>query len=240
MALVVRRVKKVRSIMFGEIGFKKLQFAFILFGIYFITRPLQNLIGPHPLPMIINSMRQFFLMAFIAPSILIAIFHWVPMPSGAPRSRTFATYAVGILTGIIFVLTNSLVATSSKIIYSNNFFTMHDAVWSVNPIQLVAIHLLCQLISPIGFLLLASSYIKHRRHEYQLAHIYNLMPTKWKYLETSLIIFAMSFIIAGAAVAFGSYYTYLWVIYFVGAIISGLFGLKSISLPPREDPQDLR
>ncbi|MDR3275153.1 MAG: hypothetical protein LBS81_04150 [Endomicrobium sp.] len=84
MAFEVKCISKFRSMMFGEIRFKKISFAFIMFGIYFITRPLQNILGPHPLPLIINCARQFFLMAVIAPSILVAIFHWVPAPGSAP------------------------------------------------------------------------------------------------------------------------------------------------------------
>ncbi|MCL2144080.1 MAG: hypothetical protein FWH43_01090 [Endomicrobia bacterium] len=243
MALEVKRTSKFRSIMFGEIGFKKLEIAFIMFGIYFLTRPLQNIIGPHPWPMIINSVRQFFLMAVIAPSILVAIFHWVPTPSGAPKSSTFAAYTIGILMGIIFVLVNSIAATSSKIIYTWGTINMYDPVWFASgaPVaQLVIIHLICQLVSPVGFFLLAAAYVRHRRHNYQLAHIYNLMPKKWKYLEASLMIFSVSFLVAGAAVVFGSYYTYIWVIYFIGAIISGAFELIGIKLPPREIPDDLK
>ncbi|MDR1196283.1 MAG: hypothetical protein LBL00_07400 [Endomicrobium sp.] len=243
MAFEVKRTGKLRSIMFGEIGFKKLELAFIMFGIYFITRPLQNVIGPHPWPMIINSARQFFLMAVIAPSILVAIFHWVPTPSGAPKSSTFAAYVIGALMGIIFVLVNSIAATDSKIIYSWGMINMYDPVWFASgaPVmQLVIIHLICQFVSPVGFLLLAAAYVKHRRHHYQLAHIYNLMPKKWRYLETSLVILAGSFLVAGAAVVFGSYYTYVWVIYFIGAIISGAFELIGIKLPPREIPDDLK
>src|SRR5574344_995339 len=78
MALEVERVSKIRKIMFGEIGYQKLFTAFILFGIYFITRPLQNIMGPYPWPMIINSARQFFIMAVIAPSVFVSILHWVP------------------------------------------------------------------------------------------------------------------------------------------------------------------
>ena len=243
MAYEVKRTSKYRSIMFGEIGFKKIAGAFILFGIYFITRPLQNFLGPHPMPLIINSARQFFLMAVIAPSILVAIFHWVPTPSGAPRSSTFAAYAMGALMGIIFVLANSLIATESKLIYSWGIINMFDPVWFSNGkpiVQLVMIHLVCQFVSPVGFLLLAAAYVRHRRHNYQLAHVYNLMPTKWRYLEASLIIFAASFLVAGGAVIFGSYYTYVWAIYFVGAILSGFFAMKSIKLPPRENPADLK
>jgi len=102
MAAEVRRTSKFRSIMFGDIGFKKIEAAFILFGIYFIPRPLQNILGPYPSTLIVNCLRQFFLMAVIAPSILVAIFHWAPTPSGAPRSSKFAAYTVGgTLMGII-------------------------------------------------------------------------------------------------------------------------------------------
>ena len=48
MAIEVIRVSKIRKFMFGEIGYQKLFAAFVMFGIYFITRPLQNIIGPHP------------------------------------------------------------------------------------------------------------------------------------------------------------------------------------------------
>lgn len=241
MALQVKHTSKFRSIMFGEIGFKKLETAFILFGIYFITRPLQNILGPHPMPLIINCLRQFFLMAIISPSILVAIFHWIPTPTGAPRSSNFASYTVGILIGTVFVLINSIAVTESKVISSFGDIIIYDPVWfgSQSSLQLVLMHLICQFISPTGFLLLAAAYVRHRRHSYHLTTIYNLMPKKWKYLEASLIIFAVSFIIAGIAVISGFYYTYLWTIYFIGAIVSGLFAAKSIQLPPRQIPSDL-
>jgi len=239
----IRQTGKYRSILFGEIGFKKLEVAFILFGIYFITRPLQNFLGPHPMPLIINSARQFFLMAVIAPSILVAIFHWVPTPSGAPKTNRVAAYVVGVLMGIIFVLVNSIAVGDSKVLFSNGFITAYDPVWfaqSAPVVQLIIIHLICQFIAPVGFLLLAAAYVRHRRHHYELSSVYNLMPLKWKYLEASLMIFAFSFIAAGAAVAFGKYYTYVWVIYFVGAIVAAVVGLQSILMPPRSDPADLK
>ena len=54
MAAEIKRVSKVRMIMFGELGYKKVFLTFLFFGIYFITRPLQNLIGPYPWPTIVN------------------------------------------------------------------------------------------------------------------------------------------------------------------------------------------
>ena len=101
MAWEVSKVGKIRKIMFGEIGYKKMFVTFILLGIYFITRPLQNVIGPHPWPMLINSARQFFIMAIIAPSIFVSILHWVPGEGGAPKSSVVASYVIGILHGFL-------------------------------------------------------------------------------------------------------------------------------------------
>ncbi len=243
MAAEVIRVSKIRKFMFGEIGYQKLFAAFIMLGIYFITRPLQNILGPHPMPMIVNSLRQFFIMGIIAPSIFVGILHWVPGESGAPKSSVFASYCIGILMGIIFVLINSMAADGSKIISTIAGLNLYDATWFSGKdvkFQLILIHLICQLVSPAGIILLAAAFVRHRRHTYMLGHIYTNMKTKWRYLETGLIILPGSFILSGLFAMFGRYYTYLWVIYFIGAVIAGGFVLYSIKLAPREKPADLK
>lgn len=243
MAAEVIRVSKIRKFMFGEIGYQKLFAAFLMLGIYFITRPLQNILGPHPMPMIINSLRQFFIMGIIAPSIFVGILHWVPGESGAPKSTVFASYCMGSLMGLIFVLVNSMAVDGSKVIAGIGSLNLYDAVWFSGKdvkIQLVLIHLVCQFVSPVGLILLAAAFVRHRRHTYMLGHIYTNMKTKWRYLETGLIILPCSFILSGLFAMFGEYYTYLWVIYFVGSIIAGGFVLYSIKLAPREKPADLR
>ena len=213
MALETIRVSRIRKFMFGEIGYQKLFNAFILLGIYFITRPLQNIIGPHPWSMIINSARQIFIMGLIAPAIFVGILHWVPGKSGAPRSSVVASYAIGLLMGIIFALTNSLAVDGSKIIATVGNFSLYDATWfsGDSKIQLVLIHLICQLVSPVGIILLAAAFVRHRRHNYMLGHIYTKMKTKWRYLETGLIILPGSFLLSGFFAMFGRYYTYLWI-----------------------------
>lgn len=243
MAQEIRRVSKVRMIMFGELGYKKVFKAFILLGIYFITRPLQNVIGPYPWPTIINCARQFFLMAAIAPAILVGIFHWVPAEEDTPKSVVVASYLVGLLMALIFILVNTIAIDGSKVLGSVWGINIYDATWfskGSSRMELVLIHLISQLISPVGFLLLAAAYVRHRRHNYTLSAIYNQMPLKWKYLEAALLIFAISYIAAGFAAFLGRYYTYLWVIYFTGAIIAGLIELKSIKILPREAPEDLK
>lgn len=242
MAAEVHKLGKVRKIIFGEIGYQKISTVFILFGIYFLTRPLQELLGPHPLPMIINNIRQFFLMAIISPLILLGIFYWDSNKDHLPKSTVITAYLTGFLMATIFILVNRIAITDSKIIASLGGINLYDAVWfssGKKATELIFIHLICQLISPVGFFILATAIVRRRRHDYPINSIYNLMPLKWKYLETGLIIFIASLIIAGIAAIIGRYYTYLWVIYFVGAIISGLFELKSVKIPPRTVPSDL-
>ncbi|MBN1824588.1 MAG: hypothetical protein JW803_09755 [Endomicrobiales bacterium] len=244
MAAEIGRVSKVRRIMFGEIGYKKVFTAFLMLGVYFFTRPLQNLLGPHPWPLIINCARQFFLMAVIAPAILVGIFHWVPNEEKVTtRSAAVASYVVGILMATVFILINSIAIDGSKILADWGFVRIYDATWFAKKdarVEIVLVHLISQLISPVGFFLLAAAYVRHRRHNYNLGHIYNLMPLKWRLLEAGLLIFALSMILAGVAAFIGQYYTYLWVIYFVGAIVAGMLELKGIKIPPRESPEDLK
>ncbi|MCL2389519.1 MAG: hypothetical protein FWC85_03965 [Elusimicrobia bacterium] len=242
-AYEINNTSKVRKLMFGDIGYKKIAVAFVLFGIYFISRPLQNLIGPHPWPMIVNSARQFFLIGIIAPAILVGILNWLPGSATESKALRVASYVVGISVGIIFVLANTMAIIGSRVIYSLNFITIYDAVWASGILvrtQLTLIHLFAQLISPVGFFILAIAYVRHRRHTFKLSQVYTLMTTKWRYLEWSLIIIVISFIAAGAGAFFGRYYTYLWTIYFVGGIAAGILQYHSIKMPLREPPADLQ
>ena len=241
MAFEIKRVSAMRKFMFGEIGYNKVFTAFMLFGIYFATRPLQNL-AAHPWPMLVNSLRQSFLMAIIAPSILVGIFHWVPREKGAFKSADIAAFTVGCLMAAIFIMINISAVTGSKVIASFGTIKLYDPMWFADAIprpELVVIHLIAQLISPVGFFLLAAGYVRHRRHNYPLSHIYTNMTLKWKYLETGLLLFAISMIVAGLAALLGKYYTYLWVIYFLAAVVAGLFELKGVTIPPVHVPTDL-
>ncbi|HAM39244.1 MAG: hypothetical protein A2474_08080 [Elusimicrobia bacterium RIFOXYC2_FULL_34_12] len=243
MALEVKKVGQIRKLIFGEIGYIKVFNAFIMFGIYFITRPLQNLMGPHPWPMLINNIRQFFLMSIIAPAILVGIFYWDSDEGDIPKAAKIASYSVGFFMAVIFILVNRIAIDGSKIIASFNGLNLYDAVWfslGQKKNELVLIHLFTQLISPVGYFILATAIVRRRRHNYPKDSVYNLMPLKWRYLEIGLEVFIVSMIIAGISALFGHYYTYLWVIYFVGAIISGTIELKSVKILPSSAPMDLK
>lgn len=242
MAYQIYEFSKFRMLIVGEMAYKKIVIAFIMFGVYFISRPLQ-MFWPHPWPMIINSARQCFLMAVIAPSILVAIFHWVPDEKGTPGSADFASYGVGVCAALIFVLANNLAITGSKIVVTIGSYNIYDAVWfpdGQRNTEIVLIHLISQLISPVGFFMLAAAYVRHRRYHSKYSEVYVNLPRKWKYLEISLIIFVVSFCFTGIAALFGRYYTYLWVIYFTAAIVAGIIELQGVKIPPGRTSADLQ
>ncbi|MCB4791600.1 MAG: hypothetical protein LHV68_06905 [Elusimicrobia bacterium] len=241
MAFQIYQYSKVRMLIVGEMAYKKVFLAFIMFGIYFLSRPFQML-WPHPWPMIINSVRQSFLMAIIAPSILVGIFHWVPDEKGPPASADFASYGTGLCAAIIFVLANKLAITDSKIIVTLGNYHIYDAVWFPEGhkyIEIVLIHLISQLISPVGFFMLAAAYVRHRRYNSKYSEVYVNLPLKWKYLEVGLLIFVVSLCFSGLAAFFGKYYTYLWVIYFTAAIVAGIIEVKGVKIPPGRTSTDL-
>lgn len=243
MAYEIKRVSRYRKLIFGELGYRKAFTGFFLFGIYLIIRPLQNILGGHPYPMVVNCIRQFFLMAVIAPSILVGIFHWAAVEWKVPKAAEVSSYVIGFLMALIFILINIVAIDGARVIASWNGFKLYDALWFSSGdkrVELILIHLIIQGISPVGFILLAAGYVRHRRHNYPPESIYNLMPLKWRHLETGLIIIAFSFIFAGFAAFLGHYYTYLWIIYYLGALIAGIIELKGIRLPPGAVPEDLK
>ncbi len=236
MAYQIKKTRRSRTLIMGELTLRGTFYAYVSLGLYLLTRPLQNILGPHPVPLIINSIRQVFMISCFAPAMLIAIFNWTSENKKVPKTTQAAAIVVAGFMGIIFVLINIVAVDGSKIIARAGKFVLYDAQWfskSPRRFELVLIHLLVQGISPVGYCLFAAGIVRHRRHNYPLDSLYNMMTKKWWHLELALIIFAASLLLAGFAALFGRYYTYLWVIYFTGAIVAGFIDLKGIKLPPR-------
>jgi len=236
MAYEIKKSNRGRTLIMGELTIKGTFYAYVAMGLWLMTRPLQNIIGPYPAPLIVNCIRQFLMMAVFAPSLLVAIFNWTSEEKKVPKTVQAAVFIVAAFMGLMFVLINISAVDGSKIIAQNSFVTLYDAQWFMEGprrIELVLIHLLVQGISPVGFCLFAAGIVRHKRHNYSSDSIYNMMTKKWYFLEVSLIVFACSMLAAGIAALLTGYGTYLWVIYFAGALVAGFFDMKGIKLPPR-------
>src|SRR5258708_14205853 len=66
-------IAPMRILVTGEKTYKGAACGFAFFGAYLITRPLQIMLGPHPIPLLINCIREFCMMALFAPAGFVAM-----------------------------------------------------------------------------------------------------------------------------------------------------------------------
>src|SRR5262245_10093386 len=66
-------IAPMRILVTGEKTYKGAAWGFAFFGAYLVTRPLQILLGPHPMPLVINTVREFCMMALFAPAVFVAM-----------------------------------------------------------------------------------------------------------------------------------------------------------------------
>ena len=67
LAVYVRHIGPLRQFSAGRQTYEKAFVGFIFFGIYLASRPVQILLGPHPMPLIINNVREFFMIGVFSP-----------------------------------------------------------------------------------------------------------------------------------------------------------------------------
>src|SRR4051812_26589979 len=59
LAKYVTHIAPMRQLVTGELTYKGAVWGFAFFGAYLISRPLQVLLGPYPMPLVINQVREF-------------------------------------------------------------------------------------------------------------------------------------------------------------------------------------
>jgi two-component system response regulator YesN len=91
--------------------------AFLLsFALFLVSRPIQILCGPYPVPLIINNIRIFFLCSITCPMIILASRQILIKTD---KQKTTSAFSVGILFGLIYVFFNTL---GTKASYPINLF----------------------------------------------------------------------------------------------------------------------
>jgi hypothetical protein len=114
--------------MFGKIAFKKKLTIFYNVWDLFHYAPASEYLSIISSAFNDKLYKIVFLMAIIAPSILVAMFHWVPMSGGIPRSTKFAAYIIGGLMGIIFFLLDSIAISGSGVSSSWKIVNVYDLI----------------------------------------------------------------------------------------------------------------
>src|ERR1017187_5526338 len=235
-------IAPMRFLVTGEITYKGAAWGFAFFGLYLMTRPLQVLLGPYPMPSIITCIREFGMMAVFAPAVFVAMMSLCFGSDRIPKKLIIGIFALGFFLALSYVVLENRAIHASEVIFRIGNYAAYDGVWFNNPDPhsqaLISIIYVLQFIDPVFILLLSGVIVfRHARH-YPAAKmaVYDNMPRKLYILSAAVFAFPFPMLIAGALIVF-VHIQFPWWLYYLGALISGLLEAASLSLPLRKDVQ---
>lgn len=234
-------IAPMRTLVTGDTTYKGAAWGFAFFGVYLLTRPLQILLGPHPMPLVINSVREYCMMGLFAPAVFVAMMSLCFGADRIPRKFIISTFAVANLLALAFLVINARAIGGSEVIFTIAGYQAHDGIWfktqEATGRQLMSVLFLIRFINPLCFLFLAGVIVfRHARHyPADRRAVYDNMPKKLYLLSAAVFAFPVSMLITGALVFAGI--PNQWWIYYVGAIVSGFLEAASLRLPLRKDVQ---
>jgi two-component system response regulator YesN len=242
LAKYASHVAPMRFLVTGNITYKGAAWGFAFFGAYLMTRPLEVLLGPHPMPSIITCIREFGMMALFAPAVFLAMMSLCFGSENIPRKLIVGIFALGFFLGSAYVVLETRAIHGSEVIFRIGNIPAYDGIWFGNPDPhsqaLISIIYVLQFIDPVFILLLSGVIVfRHARHYPEAKRlVYDNMPKKLLILSAAVFAFPFSMLIAGALIVF-FHGRFQWWLYYLGALVSGLIEAASLRLPLRKDVQ---
>jgi hypothetical protein len=242
LARYAAHIAPMRFLVTGEITYKGAAWGFAFFGLYLMSRPLQILLGPHPIPSIITCIREFGMMAVFAPAVFLAMMSLCFGSDRIPKKLIVGIFALGLFLGSSYVVLETRAIHGSEVIFHIGPYLAYDGVWFNNPDPhsqaLISIIYILQFIDPVFILLLSGVIVfRHARHyPPEKMQVYDNMPKKLYILSAAVFAFPVSMVIAGGLIIF-LHVVFQWWLYYLGALISGFLEAASLSLPLRKDVQ---
>ncbi len=194
------------------------------------------------MPLVINSVREFCMMALFAPAVFVAMMSLCFGSDRIPRKLTYGIFGLGFVLGLTFVVLNARAIGGSEVLFKLGRITAYDGVWfkdsDTQNQALMAILFVIRFIDPLFMLLLAGVIVyRHARH-YPKAKksVYDNMPKKLYLLSAAVFAFPVSMLMTGVLVLFFKIPNQWW-IYYLGALLAGFLEAASLSLPLRRDVQ---
>src|SRR5258708_4531942 len=215
-------IAPMRTLVTGEKTYKGAAWGFAFFGAYLVTRPLQILVGPHPMPLIINCVREFCMMALFAPAVFVAMMSLCFGSDRIPKKLIYGIFILGFVLGLVFVVINARAIGGSELIFRLGSYAAYDGIWfkaqDANSEALMSILFVIRFIDPLFLLLLAGVIVfRHARHyPEEKGEVYDNMPKKLYFLSAAVFAFPLSMLITGALVLFFKIPNQWW-IYYMGA-----------------------
>ncbi|MFN0118015.1 MAG: hypothetical protein ACKVQC_06990 [Elusimicrobiota bacterium] len=236
LARYVKHIGPMRTLVTGKLTYDGAYWGFLILGAYLATRPLQILLGPHPMPLIINNIREFVMMGFFSPAVTVAMMSLVLGSNNIPKILVRVLFGFGLVAASIFVVVNTKAIGGSEMIFMLGDLSAYDGIWfkagSTSP--LMPILFIIRLINPVllvfsaGFLVLWHAF----NYPTEKKMLYDNMPKKLYLMGFACVAFSLSMLSVGLLYLFADIPNQWW-IYYVGALTAGLLETVSLSLPLR-------
>ncbi|MBN2536210.1 MAG: TRAP transporter large permease subunit [Spirochaetales bacterium] len=193
------------------------------FSIFLFGRPLQLMLGPHPLPLIIVNIRVFILCSIISPSIMLAANIFKEKKENNIKRNLII--CICVLLGLTYDIFNTLGTNASYILFEFTNITAYDNFTPslLTPYYGREVTIGVQIIT--GILLFVFSLFSLIKLAPGIP-LKDFIKNKIFLINSGIIIFAISFII-------GSIIKQWW-IYYVTSIISALLFGGSVLLDIKE------
>lgn len=194
-------------------SFKYFIIFLLSFSLFLVGRPLQLMLGPYPIPLIIVNIRLFIFCSLSITSMIIAsnIFNHKKY-----RKVDFWIFFSGILFGLVYVIFNTLGTIGSYQIFTWGNLVAYDNLTpaSTGPFYGREVTILVQIM--IGIILLVFSSLKIIMAKYNQKKI-PFFKDKNILFNIGIFLFALTFII-------GSFTKQWWLYYFFSMFSAFLFG----------------
>lgn len=242
LARYVRHIGPLRTLVTGKLTYDGAFWGFLLLGFYLATRPLQILSGPHPMPLIINNIREFLMIGFFGPAVTLAMMSLVLGSANVPKLLVRLVFGLGIFLAILFVWVNTKAVGGSEIIFMMGNWPAFDGIWfkgiAEGSANYMIILFMLRLLDPVLFVFGAGTLVLWHAYNYPIEKrmLYDNMPKKLFFMGIACYAFSLSMLSVGLLYIF-AHIPNQWWIYYIGALAAGLLETVSLSLPLRKEVQ---
>ncbi len=233
LAKYIAYVAPMRKIVTGDITYKGAYWGFIFFGAFLMTRPLQILLGPHPMPLIINDIREFFMIGLFAPAVVVGLASFSIGHEKISKKFVVIVVSIGLILAITFVIVNIFAIGGAMEIFSIKGYPVYDGRWfhpSNHHLNLMPILFIIRLISPVLFMIIIGAVAFWKSLTYPKETVYTNMRRKLFLQALAVWSYGFSMLFCGFMFILWRLPNQWW-IYYLGALTAGVLEAISLSLP---------
>lgn len=233
MAKYIKYIAPLRQLVTGRITYQGAFWGFIFFGFFLMTRPLQILLGPHPMPLIINNIREFFMIGLFAPTVFIGLMSLSLGYEKITKRFIISIFVICLFLAVTFTLVNIFAIGGSIKIFKIGCYDIYDGKWfhKSNPnMKLMSVLFIIRLLDPVMIMVIAGTVTLWRSITFSKESIYDNMPKKLLFQAFAVFSFGFSMLFCGFMVIFWNIPNQWW-IYYVGALMAGIFEIISLKIP---------